>query len=703
MASLLPGFDNDIFISYRQKDNRGEQWVSSFVEDLRNELDKTFKEEISLYFDINSHNGILGTHDVDASLNNRLKCLVFIPVLSRTYCDPGSFAWEHEFRAFIEKASSDSLGLRIKLPNGNIVNRVIPVQIYDLEMNDVRLFESVLGSKLKGIEFIYREPGVNRPMTRSDRGEKNLSGTSYRNQINRVANAIKEVIYGLKNEPADSFSLAEDTAGASGKYRPEEKQTTETRSARQEKSIIVLPFENISSDPGQDYFSDGLTEEVISDLSLVSDLLVISRRSAMAFRNRRNTIREIAEKVNVRYVLEGSVRKESNNLRITAQLIDSENEKHIWSDRYTGTLEDVFDIQEKVSKSIVGALRLKISKGEMERISERPIDNALAYDCYRRAYPEIMSFNEDKIGNGLKLLQKGIDLAGENALIYAGMASAYFQYFNAGIEQEQNLLRAEEYVGKAFAINPDLAEAHFVMACIDTLKGDPVKGMEHILMAHEGKPDDPEILIWLAEAYTLIGRSEACRRVIEKCRKIDPLNPMMDSVTGWSLFYDGKYETALDHLQAAYEAAPLSRMNQFWKALVLFYNKKNEESHEFITRHIDDSARDSWSRLAVFLKLIIEGDREKTMELLTPEFVRMHWADPQNSYLIGAQLSYLGQKTDSLKWIQHSVESGFMNYPFLKEFDPLLENNREEEKFAMLLEEVRNRWVRFESYCNIIT
>jgi TolB-like protein/tetratricopeptide (TPR) repeat protein len=703
MASLLPGFDNDIFISYRQKDNRGEQWVSSFVEDLRNELDKTFKEEISLYFDINSHNGILATHDVEASLRNRLKCLVFIPVLSRTYCDPGSFAWENEFRAFVEKASADGLGLSIVLPTGNVVNRVIPVQIYDLERNDIRLFESVLGSKLKGIEFIYREPGVNRPMTRSDRGDGTLSGSSYRNQINRVANAIKEVLYGIMNEPADYFSFSEDPFANTRRYHTGIKQTPGTRAARQEKSIIVLPFENISSDPGQDYFSDGLTEEVISDLSLISDLLVISRRSAMAFRNRSNTIREIAEKVNVRYVLEGSVRKESNNLRITAQLIDSENDSHIWSDRYSGTLEDVFDIQEKVSKSIVGALRIKISEGEMEKISERPIDNAFAYDCYHRAYPEIMSFNEEKIGNGLKLLQKGIDIAGENAVIYAGMASAYFQLFNAGIEQEHNLLRAEEYVGKAFSLNPELAEAHFVMACIKTIKGDPIKGMEHILKAHSGKPDDPEILIWLAEAYTLIGRSEACRKVIDKCMMSDPLNPMIDSVAGWSLFYDGKYETALNHLLAAYEAAPQSRMNQFWKALVLFYNKKNEESHEFITRHIDDSARDSWSRLAVFLKLIIEGDREKTMELLTPEFVRMHWADPQNSYLIGAQLSYLGQKTDSLKWIQHSVESGFMNYPFLKEFDPLLENIRGEEKFVMLLEEVRNRWVRFESYCNIIT
>jgi hypothetical protein len=107
MASIIPGYEYDIFISYRQKDNKGDKWVSEFVEALKTELESTFKDEISVYFDINPHDGLLETHDVDASLKEKLKCLIFIPVISRTYCDPKSFAWEHEFRAFVEKASQD--------------------------------------------------------------------------------------------------------------------------------------------------------------------------------------------------------------------------------------------------------------------------------------------------------------------------------------------------------------------------------------------------------------------------------------------------------------------------------------------------------------------------------------------------------------------------------------------------------------------
>lgn len=200
MASIIPGYEYDIFISYRQKDNKYDGWVTEFVNNLQRELEATFKEEISVYFDINPNNGLLETHDVHASLKEKLKCLIFVPIISRTYCDPLSFAWDNEFRAFIGLASNDKLGLKVKLPNGNIGSRVLPVRIYDLDDADNKLCESVLGGVLRGIDFVYREPGVNRPLVPDDDEKKNLNNTKYRNQINKTANAIKEIISGLKSE-----------------------------------------------------------------------------------------------------------------------------------------------------------------------------------------------------------------------------------------------------------------------------------------------------------------------------------------------------------------------------------------------------------------------------------------------------------------------------------------------------------------------
>jgi len=141
MASLIPGFEYDIFISYRQKDNKGDRWVSEFVEALKIELESTFKEEISVYFDINPHDGLLETHDVNASLKDKLKCLIFIPVISKTYCDQKSFAWEYEFRAFVEQSSNDQFGLKVILPKGNVGNRVLPIRIHELDINDNKLCE----------------------------------------------------------------------------------------------------------------------------------------------------------------------------------------------------------------------------------------------------------------------------------------------------------------------------------------------------------------------------------------------------------------------------------------------------------------------------------------------------------------------------------------------------------------------------------
>ena len=198
MASTIEGFNYDIFISYRQKDNKYDGGVTEFVDNLKRELEATFKEEISVYFDINPHDGLLESHDVDASLKEKLKCLVFIPIISQTYCDPNSFAWQHEFIAFNKMAKEDTYGREIKLVGGNVASRILPVKIHEIDIDDQKVFEGETGGILRGIEFIYREPGVNRPLNPDDGTKENLNRTKYRNQVNKVANAVKEIITALK-------------------------------------------------------------------------------------------------------------------------------------------------------------------------------------------------------------------------------------------------------------------------------------------------------------------------------------------------------------------------------------------------------------------------------------------------------------------------------------------------------------------------
>src|SRR4030043_868055 len=212
MSSIIEGYNYDIFISYRQKDNKYDGWVTEFVDNLKKELEATFKEDISVYFDINPHDGLLETHEVSDSLREKLKCVVFIPIISRTYCDPKSFAWVHEFNAFIDLASKDQYGLKVKLPGGNVANRVLPVQIHDLDTDDKKLVEDELGGHLRGIEFIYKEPGVNKPLNDNDDEKKNLNNTKYTIQINKVANAIKEVITAIRQFSPQPEDVTQEVA-----------------------------------------------------------------------------------------------------------------------------------------------------------------------------------------------------------------------------------------------------------------------------------------------------------------------------------------------------------------------------------------------------------------------------------------------------------------------------------------------------------
>ena len=203
MPSLLPDYEYDIFISYRQKDNKYDGWVTEFVSNLKKELEATFKEDISIYFDENPHDGLRETHDVDSSLKEKLKCLIFIPIISQTFCDPKSFAWNDEFLAFLKIAAADSYGLKIRLPNGNTASRALPVRIHELDATDKKLLEAELQGQIRAIDFTFHSAGVNRPLRpKDDEGPRGQSQNTYRDQINKMANAIKELIAGLRGMDA---------------------------------------------------------------------------------------------------------------------------------------------------------------------------------------------------------------------------------------------------------------------------------------------------------------------------------------------------------------------------------------------------------------------------------------------------------------------------------------------------------------------
>ena len=297
------------------------------------------------------------------------------------------------------------------------------------------------------------------------------------------------------------------------------------------KSIVVLPFENMSADPDNEYFSDGLTDEIITDLSQIGSLRVISQNSSMQLKGSAKDLKTLAGDLNVRYVLSGTVRKAANAVRVTARLINPFEDVQLWADKYSGKLEDVFEIQEQISRKIVDALKMQLSPEEDRRLRERPIENLEALECYHRALREIYRFTKEGLDRALELIQNALDIVGDNELLYAARGSVYRQYFNASIESgEDDIAKAEESAARVFALNPDSAAGHELLGMVRISQGRPAEAMRSFKRALAIQPDSAFALAEFPRVYLITACTDweaQARSLLERAREVDPLNPIV--------------------------------------------------------------------------------------------------------------------------------------------------------------------------------
>src|SRR5262249_52466034 len=203
-------------------------------------------------------------------------------------------------------------------------------------------------------------------------------------------------------------------------------------------SIAVLPFQNMSGDPEQEYFADGIVEEIITALSRFRQLFVIARNSTFAYKGKSPDIRQVGRELGVRYVLEGSVRKAANRVRITGQLIDAASGAHLWADRFDGAIDDILDLQDQVTASVVGAIAPKLEQAEIERARTKPTENLNAYDLYLRALPHYYALTRAASDEALRLLRHAINLDPNYAVAKALVAACIVMRENQGIRLSES-------------------------------------------------------------------------------------------------------------------------------------------------------------------------------------------------------------------------------------------------------------------------
>ncbi|WFU25538.1 adenylate/guanylate cyclase domain-containing protein [Bradyrhizobium sp. CB1717] len=321
-------------------------------------------------------------------------------------------------------------------------------------------------------------------------------------------------------------------------------------------SIAVLPFENMSADPEQDYFADGMVEDIITELSRFKSLFVIARNSSFTYKGMAVDIKRVGRELGVRYVLEGSVRRSGGRVRITGQLIDSATGVHLWADRFDGSKEDVFDLQDRVTASVVGQIFSRVQLDEEERANRKPTTDLEAYDYYLRGMSRVWKWNKDDSERALALFSKAVELDDNFALAHAMLSNVYTfrkqirvmddpdQETKRAVHHAQRCLElgredgvtlvlggfslaymanevkfGADCIARGLSLNPNLAWGWLCSGWVNSFLGAPQTALEHLAQAERLSPRDPslpQIKLACALAHFVAGRYEDAIRLTEE-------------------------------------------------------------------------------------------------------------------------------------------------------------------------------------------
>ncbi|MGD9090856.1 MAG: tetratricopeptide repeat protein, partial [Desulfobacterales bacterium] len=380
-------------------------------------------------------------------------------------------------------------------------------------------------------------------------------------------------------------------------------------------SIAVLAFDNLSADPEQEYFSDGIADDLITDLSKISGLFVVAQNSTFAFKGQHKKVQQIGKELGVRYVLEGSVRKYKDKVRINAQLIDAQTGGHLWAERYDRDFKDIFALQDEVINKIVSALSVKLSSNEKGQVGIQKTVNMKAYDYYLRGMNIIHDWTGDQLSKAKSMFEQAIKHDPNFAHAYAAHAMAnHFIYRmggqNAGITRHEARDEAHEYVNKAIGLNPNLSTAYSVLGILEFAEGNFDKAVDYSRKAVELDPNYPEGYVVLGYIQSKAGNHKAGLETLQKAFRLDPIPPHYyhlylghvqvnnklyqeaiesikkagpNTTQGWrhdllvSHAYLDEMDKAKSELEKILTAMP--RMNIFWALVSLNFKQDEDKAH----------------------------------------------------------------------------------------------------------------------------
>jgi adenylate cyclase len=322
-------------------------------------------------------------------------------------------------------------------------------------------------------------------------------------------------------------------------------------------SLAVLPFTNMSGDPEQEYFADGITEDLITDLSKLSGLVVIARNSVFTYKGRAVRVEQIGRELGVRYVLEGSVRKAGDRVRVTAQLVETSNGHHVWAERYDRRLEDIFTVQDEITGEIVAALELSLSEGERGRIGVVPTGNMEAYDLFLRGEYEVLRGDREAQLRGQALLKQAIELDPEFGAAYALLSESYMgSWLGQYVDDPSVMTRALELAEEGARRDAQDPYVLRQLAAIYVFIGREEEAIAVAEKALELNPNEANAYRALTQAYLFLGRMDEAELTVAKAKRLDPHNWMSFYLEGVIQAWAGRFREAIPPLRRASSIRP---------------------------------------------------------------------------------------------------------------------------------------------------
>lgn len=474
----------------------------------------------------------------------------------------------------------------------------------------------------------------------------------------------------------------------------EPKTVSDVRSRYGRPSIVVLPFVNRSDDPENEYFSDGLTEELIADLAGIKALSVISLTSAMRFKGTDKDLPTIGRELNVRYILEGSVRKAGSSLRITSQLVDAEKDTPLWSEKYSGTLDDVFEVQERVSREIVRELDVQLTSDESRRLAERPIANVRAFELYLQARQEIRRFEGNAFERAEKLLSQAVEIEGETPALLFLKALAKVSQVKAGINPDlKQLDEAEAHALVLLERTPDLPQAHALLGSIGYERGRLPQAVWHCKRALDGTSNDADALVYLGASYMAAGQTEEALETGRRVVASDPLASISWMISGAAYWFVGRPEEGLPHHERSMELDPQNFLNNWAIGYCYALVGRVAEAARHAAFLHENGPDVPYTRQLLALVDGLEGRQEAALERLCD--VDITPLDAHNKFHLSESFAMAGDTRRALEVLEIAVDQGFYPYPYFNEYCPFMEPLRSLPEFADILAKSKEKTEAF--------